>query len=58
MFILCVNCLAIFQHCAPIFFVFFMFFINYLVFFSRFSRGKDRVFVRSSSCCGHLAAGS
>ena len=53
MFILCVNCLAIFQHCAPIFFVFFMFFINYLVFFSRFSRGKDRVFVISSSCCGH-----
>ena len=36
MFILCVNCLAIFQHCAPIFFVFFMFFINDLVFFSRF----------------------
>ena len=58
MFILCVNCLAIFQHCAPIFSVFFMFFINDLVFFSRFFRGKDRVFVISSSCCGHLAAGS
>ena len=48
---LCPNLFCVFH-------VVYCFFINDLVFFSRFFRGKDRVFVISSSCCGHLAAGS